>query len=116
MMRHDPDHPMDSIAEYSFNCYTNWNLQMRLDMLLKYYKDYDAGGMVIHSVKSCRSFSVGQADTREILTRKYNLPTLFIESDLADPRYFQEAQLRNRIDAYFEALEHRKLTGAMEVK
>jgi hypothetical protein len=34
-----------------------------------------------------------------------------IESDLADPRYFQEAQLRNRIDAFFESLTQRRLTG-----
>jgi len=34
---------------------------------------------------------------------------LLIESDLEDPRYFSEAQLRNRVDAFFESLEHKKL-------
>jgi hypothetical protein len=37
------------------------------------------------------------------------VPTLLIESDLEDPRYFSEAQLRNRVDAFFESLEHKKL-------
>ena len=31
---------------------------------------------------------------------------------LADPRYFQAAQLRNRIDAFFESLEHKRLVRA----
>jgi hypothetical protein len=34
-----------------------------------------------------------------------------VESDLEDPRYYAEAQLKNRIDAFFESLEHKKLTA-----
>jgi hypothetical protein len=46
---------------------------------------------------------------REYFTKELNVPTLLIESDLEDPRYFSEAQLRNRVDAFFESLEHKKL-------
>jgi hypothetical protein len=49
---------------------------------------------------------------REYFTRELGVPTLMVESDLEDPRYYAEAQLRNRIDAFFEALEHRKLVAA----
>jgi hypothetical protein len=35
-----------------------------------------------------------------------------IESDIEDPRYFSEAQLKNRIDAFFESLEHKKMVRA----
>jgi hypothetical protein len=34
-----------------------------------------------------------------------------VESDLEDPRYYAEAQLKNRIDAFFESLEHKKLVA-----
>ena len=111
-VRHDPARPFESMAEYCINCYTNWNLGLRRDLMRRYCADFGADGMVIHSVKSCRSFSVGQADTREVFSKEYHIPTLFIESDLADPRYFSAAQLRNRIDAFFEGLAHRKLVGA----
>jgi benzoyl-CoA reductase subunit B len=110
--RHDPRHPLESIADYCLTCYTNLNLPMRTELLRKYVEEYEADAVVIHSVKSCRSFSVGQADMREQFARKWNIPTLLIESDLADPRYFQIAQLRNRIDAFFESLEHQKLVTA----
>ena len=103
--RHDPENPLDTIAEYTLNCYTNYNLEMRRKMLLSYYQAYAADGIVFHSVKSCRVFSVGQADTREMFTKELGIPTLFLESDLADPRYFGEAKMRNRVDAFFESLE-----------
>ncbi len=109
--RHDPTRPLESIADYCLTCYTNLNLPMRTDLLHSYAEEYSADAIVIHSVKSCRSFSVGQADMREQFIRKWDIPTLLIESDLADPRYFQVAQLRNRIDAFFESLEHKRLVG-----
>ncbi len=111
--RHDPSRPLESLAEYCLTCYTNLNLGMRTDLLARYAEEYAADAVVIHSVKSCRSFSVGQADMREQFTRRHNLPALLIESDLVDPRYFQHAQLRNRIDAFFESLEHKRAVGAI---
>ncbi|MFQ5927109.1 MAG: 2-hydroxyacyl-CoA dehydratase subunit D [Terriglobia bacterium] len=111
-LRHDPTRPLESLAEYAVNCYTNWDWTLRRQMLERYVSDYQADALVIHSVKSCRAFSVGQADVREYFTKVQGLPTLFVESDLADARYFAEAQIRNRIDAFFEALEHRRLAAA----
>ena len=109
--RHDPTRPLESLAEYCLTCYTNQNMSMRTELLRRYAEEYEADAIVIHSVKSCRSFSVGQADMRETFTKKYNIPTLLVESDLVDSRYFQHAQLRNRIDAFFESLEHKRAIG-----
>jgi benzoyl-CoA reductase subunit B len=110
--RHDPERPLQSLAEYSLECYTNYNIQRRIEMLGRYVDEYHADGLVIHSVKSCRAFSMGQADMREVFSHERHIPTLFIESDLADPRYFSKAQLKNRIDAFFETLEHHKSVKA----
>ncbi len=109
--RHDPERPFESMAEYMLGCYTNRNWEMRSNLIRQYVRDYEADALVIHSVKSCRSFSVGQADLREQFIRDYDIPTLFIESDLADPRYFAQAQMKNRIDAFFESQEHRRVTA-----
>jgi benzoyl-CoA reductase/2-hydroxyglutaryl-CoA dehydratase subunit BcrC/BadD/HgdB len=49
---------------------------------------------------------------REYFTKELNVPTLLIESDIEDPRYFSEAQIKNRIDAFFESLEHKKMVHA----
>jgi benzoyl-CoA reductase subunit B len=52
---------------------------------------------------------------RDYFSKVLGVPTLYIESDLEDPRYFSEAQTKNRIDAFFEALEHSKATGVKSV-
>jgi benzoyl-CoA reductase subunit B len=51
------------------------------------------------------------ADSREYVVRQRGIPALFLESDMIDPRLFSEAQFKNRIDAYFEALGARKLAA-----
>ena len=79
-------------------------------------EEWEADGVIIHFVKSCRLFSAGQGDMRDYLTRTLGIPTLYIESDLEDPRYFAEAQTRNRIDAFFEGLEHAKATGKRQLE
>ena len=70
--------------------------------------DYQLDGIVYHPIKSCRTVSTGLADQRRFAVERTGLPTLFIESDLMDPRVVSEAQMRNRVDAYFEGLVSRR--------
>jgi benzoyl-CoA reductase subunit B len=107
--RHDPDNPFESIARHMIeHNVTNRSLQQRNEQIKRYVKEWDADGVIIHFVKSCRLFSAGQGDMREYFSRTLGVPTLYVESDLADPRYFSTAQLQTRVDAYFEALEMHK--------
>jgi benzoyl-CoA reductase subunit B len=111
--RHDPEHPFESVAQHMLeHNVTNRNYLQRYDQIQRYVEDWHADGVIIHFVKSCRLFSAGQGDMREYFTRVLGVPTLYIESDLEDPRYFSEAQIRTRMDAFFEALEHAKLKRA----
>ncbi len=108
--KHDPNRPLESIAEHMLEWnVTNRNFLQRYQQIRRYCEEWSADALVIHSVKSCRLFSAGQGDMREYFTKELNIPTLLIESDIEDPRYFSEAQLKNRIDAFFESLEHQKL-------
>ncbi|HYA24954.1 MAG TPA: 2-hydroxyacyl-CoA dehydratase family protein, partial [Terriglobales bacterium] len=110
--RHDPDHPFESVALHMLaQNVTNRNYLQRYEQIRRYIEEWNADGLIIHFVKSCRLFSAGQGDMRDYVTKTLGVPTLYIESDLEDPRYFAEAQTRNRIDAFFEALEHSKLTA-----
>lgn len=71
--------------------------------------DYRADGVVYHPIKSCRTVSTGLADSRRAVLAKRDVQCLYIESDMMDARVISEAQLKNRIDAFFEGLESRKL-------
>ena len=106
--RLDPGRPLESLAEYMIHAYCNLNMIGRVGLLERYVKDYQADGMIIHAIKSCRSFSMGHGDIREHFAKELDVPTLLIESDHVDPRYYSEAQMRNRVDAFFETLALRK--------
>ena len=69
---------------------------------------YNADGVVWHPIKSCRTVSTGLADNRRALMAERDIPSLFIESDMMDRRVVSEAQLKNRIDAFFEGLATRR--------
>jgi len=106
--RHDPEKPLESLANYCLGCYTNHNLSSRIDVLEKHIKDYDADGFVINSVKSCNSFSAGQLMIMRELEERTGRPGGFIESDLVDPRYFSAANIKNRLESYFQMIEAKR--------
>ena len=110
----DLAHPLESLAEQLVLTAQRSMSSMFFsqDRLHDSVKQWKADGIVYHSVKSCRTVSTGMADSREYITRVHNVPALFIESDLVDPRAWSEAQLKNRVDAYFEALAARKVVAA----
>lgn len=105
---HDPSRPFESIAEYSLGAYVNQSWPLRRRLIAEYLKEYQADAAIIHGIKSCRSFTAGQGDLRDWLIHDQKMPTLYIESDHEDPRYFAPAQIKNRMDAFFESLEQRR--------
>ena len=110
--RHDPARPLESLAEYCLGCYTNLGLPTRIEMIAQYVKDYEADGFLINSVKSCNSFSAGQLHILREVEKRSGKPGGFIESDLVDPRYFSAANIKNRLESYFQMLEQKRLGGA----
>jgi benzoyl-CoA reductase subunit B len=106
--RHDPDRPLETLAEYCLGCYTNLNLSKRIDMIARYVADYRADGFMINSIKSCDSFSVGQLLILREVEKRTGIPGGFFESDLVDPRYFSAANIKNRIESYLQMVEQRR--------
>ncbi|MCC7532378.1 MAG: benzoyl-CoA reductase subunit B [Bacteroidia bacterium] len=112
--RHDPEKPLQSLAEYCMNCYTNLNIPQRIDLLTKCIEEYQADGYVTNSIKSCNSFSAGQLAMMREIEDKLEIPVGFIESDLVDPRYFSYSNIKNRLESYFQMLAQRKMMEAEE--
>jgi benzoyl-CoA reductase subunit B len=110
--RHDPDHPLETLADYCLGCYTNLNLPTRVDILCKYIDDYDADGLLINSIKSCNSFSAGQLLMLREVEERTGKPGAFIESDLVDPRYFSAANIKNRIESYLQMIDQKRARPA----
>jgi benzoyl-CoA reductase subunit B len=109
--RHDPDNPLESLADYCLGVYTNRNLPQRVDMLADYVEEYEADGLLVNSIKSCNSFSAGQLLMMQEVERRTGKPAAFVESDLVDPRYFSAANIKNRLESYFQMIEQKRTSG-----
>jgi benzoyl-CoA reductase subunit B len=110
--RHDPSRPLETLADYCLGCYTNLNLPTRIDLLTRYLDEYQADGFLINSIKSCNSFSAGQLHILREVESRSGKPGGFVESDLVDPRYFSAANIKNRLESYFQMLDQRRAGGA----
>jgi benzoyl-CoA reductase subunit B len=107
---YDLEHPLESLAEgllvtvrdsMDSMFFSDKNL---IDMI----EPYGIDGVVYHPIKSCRTVSTGLADNRRAVMEATDVATLFMESDHMDKRVVSEAQLKNRVDAFFEGLATRK--------
>jgi Benzoyl-CoA reductase/2-hydroxyglutaryl-CoA dehydratase subunit, BcrC/BadD/HgdB len=76
--------------------------------LIDMIEPYGIDGIVYHPIKSCRTVSTGLADNRRAVMEATDVATLFVESDHMDKRVVSEAQLKNRVDAFFEGLATRR--------
>ena len=113
--QYDLAHPLESLAEGLLLGVRDAmdSMFFQSDALLEMFEDYQADGVVYHPIKSCRTVSTGLADSRRDIMSKADVPSLFIESDMMDRRVVSEAQLKNRIDAFFEGLASRRARTAL---
>ena len=81
-------------------------------MLVEQVDTLGVDGIVYHPIKSCRTVSTSLAGSRRAIMQARDVQCLFIESDMMDRRVVSEAQLKNRIDAFFEGLGSRRLRAA----
>ncbi len=110
--RHNPDNPLESLADYCLGCYTNRNLPQRVEMIENYMNEYEADGFLINSIKSCNSFSAGQLLIMREIEDRTGKPAAFVESDLVDPRYFSKANIKNRLESYFQMIDQKRQGAA----
>ncbi len=117
-LRYDTSRPLESLAEVTAMAAQRGlsNQFFAHERLAQQIKDYEVDGVVFHGIKSCRFVSSGMADTRDYIGKRLDVPTLYIESDLIDPRYWSDAQIKNRVDAFFEALQQRGGAGPAAFK
>ena len=112
---YDVSRPLESLAEGLLVSVRDAmdNMFFQTGILLAMIDDYAVDGVVYHPIKSCRTVSTGLADNRRALMAARDVPSLFIESDMMDRRVVSEAQLKNRIDAFFEGLAARRQQAAI---
>jgi bcr-type benzoyl-CoA reductase subunit B len=104
----DENNFLETMAE----CYTRIYLNIGVDEMAKtvmaMVDKYEVDGIVMHSNRSCKPYSLGQYDIQRIVEKQKGIPSLMLEADMTDERKFSESQIETRIDAFIEILQEKK--------
>jgi bcr-type benzoyl-CoA reductase subunit B len=104
----DENNFLETMAECYTRIYLNIGVDEMARQVLEMVDKYAADGIVMHSNRSCKPYSLGQYDIQRIVREKRGIPTLMIEADMVDERSFAESQIETRIDAFLEVLKESK--------
>ncbi len=104
----DENNFIESMAEAYTRIYLNIGVDEMARDVVSMIDKYSADGLVMHSNRSCKPYSFGQLDIQRIVREKRGLPSLMIEADMVDERFFSESQIETRIDAFMEVVKERK--------
>jgi len=103
----DENNFLESMAIAYSSIYINVSIDKMYESLKEMIIKYNADGLVMHSNRSCKPYSLGQYDLQKMVMKELDVPTLIIEADMVDERAFSESQIETRIDAFMEILESR---------
>lgn len=99
--------PLAGLALAYTTVYLNISLDLMVERIIELIKRFQVDGLIIHSNRSCKPYSLGQYDLQRIIEKRLNIPGLVIEADMTDTRVYAEAQIRTRIEAFLETLPNR---------
>jgi bcr-type benzoyl-CoA reductase subunit B len=100
--------PLETLAENYVDAFSNVTLEERAEMALDLFQRYSLNGSLMFINRSCKAVSFAVFELRNIITEKTGIPALIFESDMGDPRFYSETQIRTRIEAYLETLQRRE--------
>jgi benzoyl-CoA reductase/2-hydroxyglutaryl-CoA dehydratase subunit BcrC/BadD/HgdB len=95
---------LESLAEGYTRIYLNIGVDAMAREVIAMVDKYAVDGLVMHSNRSCKPYSLGQYDIQRLVQRERGIPTLVIEADMVDERSFAESQVENRIEAFMEMI------------
>lgn len=100
----DPARPFASAARCYIHPILNRGTGHKLATMRRMVDEYGADGVILHSDRSCKPYSIGQVDQRNRLAGEAGVPALLLEADHNDPRSFSEQQATTRLQAFIEML------------
>ncbi len=108
----ETEDPLDGLARAYTTAYLNISIDLMVDKILDLLTRFSVDGIVIHSNRSCKPYSLGQYDIKRLIYEKTGIPSLVLEADMTDARVYSDAQVKTRIEAFMETMQNRKFPPA----
>jgi benzoyl-CoA reductase/2-hydroxyglutaryl-CoA dehydratase subunit BcrC/BadD/HgdB len=103
----DTTDPILGLARTYSTVYINQSLQARAGLMSDLVERFGVDGVVMHSNRSCKPYSLGQYEVLEQVSARTGVPGLVLEADMCDTRLYAEEPIKNRIEAFLDLLEQR---------
>ncbi len=101
----DPENPLESMAYAYTQIFINRGENAKLSMIKKMLQDYKIDGIVFHDSKTCFNNSNNRFGLPKRIQEETGIPTLTIDGDLNDLRFFSDGQTRTRLETFIEQLK-----------
>ncbi len=96
--------PARAVARVYSEIFLNKPLAERLEIMAGMMRRFELDGFVLHSNRSCKTYSLGQLVVQRELSRMSGRPGLLLESDMVDARHHDAARTLARVAAFLEVL------------
>ena len=101
----DPDRPLESLARTYATVHLNLGLEHKIRKMADLVQDYQADGFIMHSNRSCKTYSLGQFDIKRKVAEITGRPGLIIEADHTDARSYAPQQAEKQIQTFLEMVK-----------
>lgn len=101
----DPTDPLRSMARAYTQIFINRGEEYKLTVLKQMLKEYKVDGIIFHDAKTCFNNSNCRFGLPGRLTAETDVPTLTIDGDLNDLRFFSDGQAQTRLETFVEQLK-----------
>ena len=105
----DENNPWESTARAYTEIFINRSEKAKMKMLAEWFKEYNIDGIVYHDTKTCFNNSNAKFGMPQRLQKETGVPSLIIEGDLCDLRFFSEGQSITKVETFLEQLEDAKI-------
>jgi benzoyl-CoA reductase/2-hydroxyglutaryl-CoA dehydratase subunit BcrC/BadD/HgdB len=105
----DENDPFASSAKAYTEIFINRSEAAKEKILAQLVKDFRIDGMIFHDAKTCANNSNNRFGMPQRITEKLGIPTLVIEADLCDLRFYSEGQSITKIETFLEQIESAKM-------
>ncbi|MHB9149484.1 MAG: 2-hydroxyacyl-CoA dehydratase subunit D [Thermoleophilia bacterium] len=97
-----------SFAAYMGAGFLNVQIGRRYELLAELVRRYDVDGIVFHSDRSCKPFSLVQVELRKRLQEDLGVPGLLLEGDHNDQTLLDRGRAWGQLESFLEMLDARR--------
>ncbi|MCB0480048.1 MAG: 2-hydroxyacyl-CoA dehydratase [Flavobacteriales bacterium] len=105
----DENDPFESTARAYTGIFINLSEKAKMKMLSQWFKEYKIDGIVFHDSKTCFNNSNAKFGMPLRLKETTGVPSLVVEGDLCDLRFFSEGQSITKIETFIEQIQDAKV-------